>query len=565
MEDRAYYSNLILQSASRKKLIVSGPGTGKTFTFTEALRRVGERGLALTFINNLVRDLKTALSELADVFTFHGYCKYLMHQNPTDGLTADFNYYPALPLLIEQDFSFLGHEIDRRESERALHYLDDSNGVISELLRLGNYYNTVSHTDLVYRMVKHFESHPTDIPVKPLIVVDEYQDFSLMETRFIELLSTKSPVLIAGDDDQALYAFKHASANYLRQLAADAQYEKFELPHCSRCTQVIVDSYHDILRESSAMGLLNGRLHKEYVCYLPDKQADSDLYPDIVHAECSVERNNAQYIGRYVKKRIAEISPDEIKEANAGKYPAALVIGPEPFLSRAYNELKSTFPQAILKKATELSINVLSGYEYLSRDNRSNLGWRILLYLNPIANTKECVVRAVTEDTPLVDLIPADYVAKHLGIADLVRKLIIGEELTATEVKSLEDIAQCSIEQVKESLSIPEDLEEDEAEPDVMPEDELNIVCTSLVGAKGLSGGHVFILGLNNEHFPRNPHAITDSEVCSLLVAITRTRKKCYLLSCRRFGNIALSPSIFLNWLQPNIRKEIVDAAFFKT
>lgn len=564
MRDRAYYSDLILQSVSRKKLIISGPGTGKTFTFTEALHKVGERGLALTFINNLVRDLRSALSELADVFTFHGYCKYLMHRNPTDGLTADFNYYPALPLLIEDDFAFLGRDIEKREIDRALHYLDDSSGLISELIRLGNYYNTVSHTDLVYRMLRHFESNSTDIPIKPLTVVDEYQDFSLMETKFIELLSTASPVLIAGDDDQALYAFKHASANYLRQLTANEQYEKFELPYCSRCTQVIVNTYHDILREASAMGLLSNRLAKQYVCYLPDKQADSDQYPEIVHAECSVERNNAQYMGKYVKKSISEISLDEIREANGGKYPAALVIGPEPFLSRVYNELKEAYPQTILKKSSELSVNILSGYKYLSSDNRSNLGWRIILYANSLENRNDYIVRAVTESIPLADLIPTDFVEKHLAIARLVGKLIIGEHLTVAEITLLEDSAGCPVDQIKIFLSIAIDSEEDETEPGIVPTDELSIICTSLVGAKGLSGGHVYIVGLNNEHFPRNPCAITDSDVCNLLVAVTRTRKKCYLLSCKRFGNIALSPSPFLTWMRSNIRKEIVNAAFFK-
>ncbi len=45
-----------------KKLIVAGPGTGKTFTFREALSVSDERGLALTFIRNLVAELRKDLS-----------------------------------------------------------------------------------------------------------------------------------------------------------------------------------------------------------------------------------------------------------------------------------------------------------------------------------------------------------------------------------------------------------------------------------------------------------------------------------------------------------------------
>jgi superfamily I DNA/RNA helicase len=36
-------------------------------------------------------------------------------------------------------------------------------------------------------------------------------------------------VLIAGDDDQALYGFKHASANFIRALAEDPDFERFDL------------------------------------------------------------------------------------------------------------------------------------------------------------------------------------------------------------------------------------------------------------------------------------------------------------------------------------------------
>jgi hypothetical protein len=56
----------ILDSDARKKLIVAGPGTGKTYTFKAALERAGG-GVALTFIRALVRDLRIALAETAEI------------------------------------------------------------------------------------------------------------------------------------------------------------------------------------------------------------------------------------------------------------------------------------------------------------------------------------------------------------------------------------------------------------------------------------------------------------------------------------------------------------------
>ena len=43
-----------------------------------------------------------------------------------------------------------------------------------------------------------------------LIIVDEYQDFNKLEVAMIDLLATKSHVMVVGDDDQAIYDFKNA-------------------------------------------------------------------------------------------------------------------------------------------------------------------------------------------------------------------------------------------------------------------------------------------------------------------------------------------------------------------
>jgi superfamily I DNA/RNA helicase len=71
-EARSAATAAIVGSEADKKLVVAGPGTGKTYTFEQALQNVEGKGLALTFIRNLVSDLEEALGDLADVFTFHG-------------------------------------------------------------------------------------------------------------------------------------------------------------------------------------------------------------------------------------------------------------------------------------------------------------------------------------------------------------------------------------------------------------------------------------------------------------------------------------------------------------
>ena len=104
---------------------------------------------------------------------------------------------------------------------------------------------------------------------------------------------------------------------------------------------------------------------------------------------------------------------------------------------------------------------------------------------------------------------------------------------------------------------------EDESEGEGPSDDEPSIVCTSLVGAKGLSAGHVFIVGCCNGHFPRDPYEITDNEVCSFLVGLSRTRKECHLVSCRFLGQEQLSPSAFVDWIEPHLVERTVNAAYF--
>jgi superfamily I DNA/RNA helicase len=393
------------------------------------------------------------------------------------------------------------------------------------------------------------------------VVVDEYQDFSLLETRFIGLLTERSPVLIAGDDDQALYGFKHASASHIRALAHDAEYSKFELPYCSRCTEVIVNAVHDVLAQAHARDLLPGRLDKPYCCYLPDKREDSERHPRIIYAYCTVERGNAPYIGRYVSARIAEIPEEEIRASQEGGYPTVLVTGPVEFVRRVHPVLVDRYPNAVLKGSSPTEIAILDGYRYLSRDAESRLGWRIVLYRDPCTDTAEVIRTALGTGEDLANLIPDDYRGRHLQIATLVDKVIRGEGLTDEEKATLVTATGLTFESIRRALHRTED-EDPETAALHQPEEsalEPSIICTSLRGAKGLSASRVFIVGLNNGHFPRNPAAITDDEVCSLLVGLSRTRRQCYLVSCVRFGNFRLRPSIFLDWIRDRLVGERVD------
>jgi superfamily I DNA/RNA helicase len=561
----------ILSSASSKKLVVAGPGTGKSFTFRRALEaaaKEGKRGLALTFIRNLVVDLAKDLGDIADVHTFHGFCKRLMHKNTMEGLSARWSYFPPLYELLEVDLvAALGVKADKELIETRLHNLDREGGILASVLRLGSYYDAVSHTDLVYRVLQHFRENDDRLPCYSLVVVDEYQDFSLLETSFIGLLATKNPVLVAGDDDQALYGFKGASPWFIRELASDESYESFELPYCSRCTGVVVSEVNDVVAAAVANGNLANRLEKEFACYLPSKLKESDQYPRIIHAACSVERSNAPYVGRYVLQQIAAIPAHEIAESKKGGYPTVLIVGPRPFLTSAFQVVREKYPHAVLKVGQKLTVDDLEGYRRLAADPKSRLGWRIILHAHPIAELFD-VLRAVhTEGKELSELLPDSYRTSHLNIAALVKAATTGE-ISEDGVEILCMIFEKSAAEIAEALQLDGDQaeEKDQEESDLedVPENEPTILCTTMLGSKGLSAAHVYIVGFNNLHMPRDPKKITDEEICQFLVALSRTRKLCHVVSCGRLGQERREVSEFAKWIGNHLEWLEVNADYFK-
>jgi superfamily I DNA/RNA helicase len=339
-----------------------------------------------------------------------------------------------------------------------------------------------------------------------------------------------------------------------------------------------VAAVNDSIAAATANGNLIDRITKQFRCYLPDKQADSAAHPRIIHARCTVERNNAPYVGRYVTKQIAEIPLEDIRDSHEKGYPTVLVIGPNPFLRRAYDVIKQSYPQAVLKVSQQPTIELLDGYRRLAEDDRSRLGWRIVVHCDPFENADDALLEVLSDEGELADAVPRDYRDRHLMIAELVRALLNGEQLVGDQEARLCDAVGKSIDEIREALhvhaeegEIGELEEEDEGEPAIgeaaaverAGEDAPSIICTSLVGAKGLSGGYVYIVGCNDTHFPRDPNAITDEETCCFLVALSRTRKECHLISCNNFSGMWMQPSRFIGWVQQHVDEVLVSAEWF--
>jgi len=383
----------------------------------------------------------------------------------------------------------------------------------------GNYYGAVDFDDAVYRVYRNYKDQGDVLGEYDLVLVDEYQDFNRLEAAIIDLLGERSPIVIAGDDDQALYSqLRDSSWDYIRMLYNNKEFDVFELPFCLRCPEVVVGAVNDIITRAQKLGMLQGRIPKPYKYFPPVKGEDSSRYPAISLVKTSVQRQNANYFGRYIAHAISQIPAEEVEEAQASGYPSALVIAANPYRSQIAAYLEANGWQIETKRDSEERLSRSIGLELLKSDAGSNLGWRIIL-MGEADEFVAGIIRASADGSPLTGCLPPDYRERLLA------------EVAVWEQESPND-------------KHPTRKEDDSEHPYVM--------VTSFEGAKGLSAQYVFISGLHNGDIPRDPNDIKDMEICRFLVGLTRTRKQCNLIHTSRFAGQRKQRSAFVSWIHPD-------------
>lgn len=516
--ERSSCSDAIVNSAAAKKVIVAGAGTGKTFTFQQVLRANGStNNLAMTFINMLANDMSTTFGEIAEVKTFHAFCKRILHAQ-----NGKVTMIPFLTKIIEEDSIIAGVELT--DIEGKFQRLEDDGADVNFYLNRGDYYDGVSFNDSVYRLYRALQERPDIIPSFEQIVIDEYQDFNPLEVAFIKELENKGNVLIVGDDDQSVYSGRNASPDHLRQLVNSGDFAGFELPFCSRCTQVVVDATNAFIKNAVKNGNLKDRIEKRYECFVHSKDGDSTKYPQIITAQCTT----GPVVAKYVDAVIESISIEEIAESwiEGSEYPTVLVIGPKQYLTAIQKALGEKYPQMFLKTSEEIGYSIVEAYKLLLNDRSSNLGWRILSGLLLDLKIRKSLVEKSLKGAPFRDLLDEKFVADQESILSFIESLKDGLEIDDATDKEIRTISGEHYDSIVEDFS-PKDAN-DEVEPD---KTKPSILLTSFVGCKGLSAGHVIIVGANDSSIPRNPANIADVEIAQLVVALTRTRKQCHIVS----------------------------------
>jgi len=548
-EQRAKCLRNIVDSAEKKKLIVAGAGTGKTYAFSKVIeKRKGGNNLAMTFIRKLVSDMDAALQGNAEVRTFHAFCKKTLH-----GKRGSFQLVSFLPDVVLKDAQLLNENLSNFAAK--FQTLDEKSREIEFYLQRSDYYRALGFDDAVYRLLKEIRNSPDILPQFDQIVIDEFQDFNPLEVAFIEELAKRGDILIVGDDDQAVYNDRSASPVHLRKLYLSGVFKKFDLPFCSRCTEVVVDVTNAVIKSATSAGYLKGRVQKKYECFLDDKEEDSKKYPKIIVANVTTAKNIAKHIDREITKiDSADIADSHVEGKD---YPTVLVVGKRHYLKEVEKQLSARYPQLTYVASSGPAYGIVDAFKDLIPNEKSNLAWRILSELFLGEDGQRKIVEGTMSGTPIIDLLPPEFVKRHMRAVELARAVKSQESSPkAVEHEMRELVGQDFANAIFESLT--------EIEPPTVAVDKKapTILFTSFKGCKGLSAGHVFIVGVHDGGMPKDNNQIDDVEIAQFVVALTRTRKQCHILSNdwvyspkgkKGVWINAFKPSIFVDWIPKDL------------
>lgn len=537
-KDRQKHVDEILNSPSKKKIVVAGPGTGKTYLFKEILKNK-KKTLTLTFVNSLVEDLSLELYGLSDVKTLHSFARSAL-----GGTAKDIKIFPKLSEVIKEDGNILlGKEID---FDHIFHNRDDDNEYIKFYEKRRCYYDKhYGYSDIVFEIVKHFESKKDDIPTYDQVVVDEFQDFNKLEVSLIELVSEKSPILLAGDDDQALYDFKSASADHIREKHSKTEYGyvSFVLPYCSRCTRVIVEAANDIIKAATDQKYLNGRIKKPYHYFEDeDKDKESVQNPKLIYSQ-----KYAAQIPWLISDQIGKVAYD-VK----GRF-SVLIISPTKVQSGGIiSALKNKGFKNVehYVKKDEKEPTLLDGLKILLEDKKSNLGWRIVCkkllskgdFSNLIKETNKNAAKSIID---IIDAGSKKEIKKMLKVLSVISDNKIPDEEDLIEL--LKRIGINPFEASKNILS--EEIISSATRFGHPGLRKIPIKATTIQSSKGLSADYVFITHFDDLYFikDKDKTKISNRDICNFLVALTRARKKVFLVS----ADTKKEPT-FLKWIDKN-------------
>lgn len=271
---------LVLQNVDGIKLVVAGPGTGKTHTLTHFLAKIISTGkakpgeiLAVTFTNRAADEMKERILDLTGkkpiVSTIHSFAATFLREFPPAGFTKTFRIieereqYGIVQALIKK------HDIDQHPSfilEKLTLTRNLRNFAMLKQEGLDTFYRTYFNhlkkndridfdgllTLCLVGLEKNSAASTKYRQKFKYIMVDEFQDISPAQYEIIKHLAAGyKHLLCVGDFDQSIYSFRGADVSIMLNLNEDfPDTELLYLEQNYRSTKKIVQAANNLISKN---------------------------------------------------------------------------------------------------------------------------------------------------------------------------------------------------------------------------------------------------------------------------------------------------------------------------
>ena len=601
-------------------LVLAGAGSGKTKVLTTRIAFLisekcinPENILAITFTNKAAKEMKQRVVKLIgktsyrmQISTFHSFGLTLLKENyqligyqknftildSDDSLTLvkkiikELNLDPKLydPKNIRNKISNAKNEMITPQEYES--YTEDKIIIkiykkYQEKLFLSN---IMDFDDLLIKPIELFVNNP-DVLKKyqekfKYILIDEYQDTNNAQYILIKMLSAKyKNICVVGDNDQSIYSFR--GANYKNIMNFEKDYKGAEIIFLEknyRSTKNILDAANSIIKCNVE--------RKEKNLYTDNISGDPVIYKRTIdqaaEARYIVSKINKDYKETAILYR-TNAQSRSIEDALLKKNIPYKIIGGFSFYKR--KEIKDLLSYLLLIYNTSDDVSLMRAINNPKR----GIGQKTLENLINRANTSNNSIFNIIDsgkEKKFKNLIlDMQEKAKKLSISELVAYIIkkSGFEDEYLREKTIE--SEIRLENMYEFKSIAISYEQENENPNLgeflsnlslsSDTDDINnddkVTLMTIHAAKGLEFDNVFIAGMEEGLFPHKNSIESKSDLEEerrlCYVAITRARKKLYLLNAERrllFGMENYNPvSRFINEIN-NLEEEKPNKQFYK-
>jgi DNA helicase-2/ATP-dependent DNA helicase PcrA len=538
--------------------LLAGPGTGKSFTLSrrvEALVAAGHdprRMLLLSFTRLAAADLAEGLASSLDTDT-----------RPE---ASTLHSYAFRQLRSQSGEAYVGrHVVDDWELKNLIRTdlcrrLGMMPGRVSELFKAYDAaYRTlgpppdfperaaferaiedlrqVLHFALPEELVEMFrrvlDSKPDFDPELDFLIVDEYQDLNLCDQEVIRRLAdTGAALLVAGDDDQSLYSFRHANPDGIVGFAKEFDpCGDYALTECRRCSVEILGPALQLIQHNSGRApkaLHSNRTGGEVHAYsFPGQRQQAGGIARLIAAERDAGTDLSKVFVLLPRKNFAEIYLEEF--GKLGLPVVDLANGSKLMEERDIRRLLYLL-RFVADRNDAMAVRGWLG------TTRGLGAVRIGKVLDLAISSKVSLARAIEQS----DIEP---VRKEFALLTDLANQIDSEQLfqafdTAVSLIGVNDALAASLRLMLGALGEDAPLasslgriHELREQPEGEGADAPAIKLMSLHGAKGLTADVAFIPDAEDELIPGNGDVIEQRRL--MYVSMTRARNRLYITHCQ--------------------------------